>query len=103
MPSWSFESTHVLTPDTAVKFGNELCNYLLCLRDDTNGNLYYVEVADICPQDLDNSIVVEIDGLTVTYAPMDYIVRMYAKGGKSAELVKALYSYYLAAEAYTAA
>ena len=32
-----------LTPDTAEKFGNELCNYLLCLRDDTNGNLYYVE------------------------------------------------------------
>ena len=32
-----------LTPETAVKFGNELCNYLLLLRDDTNGNLYYVE------------------------------------------------------------
>ena len=32
-----------LTPDTAIKFGNELCNYLLCLRDDTNGNLYYIE------------------------------------------------------------
>ena len=32
-----------LTPDTAEKFGNELCNYLLLLRDDTNGNLYYVE------------------------------------------------------------
>lgn len=32
-----------LTPDTALKFGNELCNYLLLLRDDTNGNLYFVE------------------------------------------------------------
>ena len=32
-----------LTPDTALKFGNELCNYLLLLRDDTNGNLYYIE------------------------------------------------------------
>lgn len=32
-----------LTPDTAIKFGNELCNYLLLLRDDTNGNLYYVD------------------------------------------------------------
>lgn len=32
-----------LTPDTAEKFGNELCNYLLLLRDDTNGNLYYIE------------------------------------------------------------
>lgn len=32
-----------LTPETAEKFGNELCNYLLLLRDDTNGNLYYIE------------------------------------------------------------
>lgn len=32
-----------LTPESAAKFGNELCNYLLCLRDDTNGNLYYIE------------------------------------------------------------
>ena len=32
-----------LTPETAEKLENELCNYLLLLRDDTNGNLYYIE------------------------------------------------------------
>ncbi len=66
----------------------------------TKDDLYYIEVADICPQDLDESITVTVDGLTVTYAPMDYIIRMYAKGGNSKALVQALYGYYLAAEAY---
>ena len=32
-----------LTPDTALKFRDELCNYLLLLRDETNGNMYFVE------------------------------------------------------------
>ena len=63
-------------------------------------DMYYIEVADICPQDLDQGITVAVDGLTVTYAPMDYIIRMYAKGGESAALVQALYGYYVAAEAY---
>ena len=73
---------------------------------DQKGNMYYVEIADICPQDLDQDIVISVtngsDTLTVTYSALDYIIRMYAKGGNSAPLVQALYGYYLAAEAYTA-
>ena len=70
---------------------------------------YFVELADICPQDLDEDIVVTVsngtDTLTVTYAPMDYIIRMYNKNASNQNtkaLVQALYGYYLAAEAYVA-
>ena len=70
---------------------------------------YYVELADICPQNLDEDIVVTVsdgtDTLTVTYAPMDYIIRMYNKSSSSQStkaLVQALYGYHLAAEAYIA-
>ncbi len=70
------------------------------------GDMYYVEIGDICPQDLEQALTVSVtDGTdiqTITYAPMDYIIRMYAKGGDSAALVQALYGYYLAAKAYTA-
>ena len=73
------------------------------------GELYYIEVADINPQDLGDEITVVVsDGnntLTVSYAPLTYIVRMYNKAESSAAtkaVVKALYNYYLAAVAYTA-
>ena len=70
------------------------------------GDMYYVEIADICPQDLDQDIVISVTNgsntLTVTYSALDYVIRMYAKGGNSAPLVQALYGYYLAAEAYAA-
>lgn len=73
------------------------------------GDMYYLEVADIVPQNLDQDITVTVsDGtnnLVVTYAPMDYIIRMYNKADSSAEtkaLVQALYGYYAAAEVYTA-
>ena len=71
------------------------------------GDMYYVEIAGINPQDLGNDVTVVVsDGtneLTVAYSPLDYIVRMYNKGGASAALVQALYGYYQAAVAYTAA
>ena len=65
---------------------------------------YYVEVANILPQDLDQQITVtatdaEGNTLTVTYGPMNYIVRMNAKGDEKVQnLMKALYNYYLAAQ-----
>ena len=41
--------------------------------------------------------------LTVTYGPMNYIVRMNEKGNDALKaLVKALYNYHLAAKALTA-
>lgn len=71
--------------------------------------MYYVEVADINPQDLANDVTVTVtsgsETLTVGYSPMDYIIRMYAKAGSSEALkalMQAFYSYHLAAVAYTA-
>jgi len=68
--------------------------------------MFYVEVAGINPQNMDDDIVVMVnEELTVSYSPMDYIIRMYNKADSSAELkalVQALYGYYAAAEAYTA-
>lgn len=70
--------------------------------------MYYIEVADINPQDIGNVIEIEVsdgtDSLTVSYSVLSYIVRMYEKADSSAAtkaLVKALYNYYLAALAYT--
>lgn len=68
--------------------------------------LYYIEVAGINPQDLDDVLnVVVTDGtsnLAVQYSPLIYISRMYNKAGTSTALVQAMYGYHLAAKAYLA-
>jgi len=66
--------------------------------------MYYVEIADILPQDLDQSITLSVtdsegNTLSVTYSPMNYIVRMNQKGSHMLQnLVKALYNYHLASK-----
>jgi len=67
---------------------------------DEKDGLYYIEVADINPQDLDDSITVMVNNtLSVSYSPMNYIVRMSTKGSDNLKaLMKALYNYHLAAE-----
>lgn len=69
------------------------------------GDLYYVEIGDLNPQDLDNLVTVQVNGtLTATYSPANYMVNMNQKGSQSLQtLVQALYAYHLAAEAYLAA
>ena len=72
--------------------------------------MYYVEIADINPQNLDEVIELVVSDaagneLTVAYSPMHYIKRMYFGNG-SADLkavLQAMYGYYLAAENITAA
>ena len=70
--------------------------------------MYYVEIADILPQDLEQQItltVVNTQGgtLSVTYGPMNYIIRMNEKGSAELKaLVKALYNYHLAAKTLSA-
>ena len=63
--------------------------------------MWYVEVAGINPQDLDEMITVNVsDALTVSYSPMCYITRMYNSQSSSQELkdlLQALYGYHLAA------
>ena len=68
-------------------------------------NIKLLEIADILPQDLDDQItltVIDPQGgtISVTYGPMNYIVRMNAAGnGDLKNLLKALYNYHLAAKA----
>ena len=66
--------------------------------------LYYVEVAGINPQDLDNAVTVTVDGtLSVSYSPMMYVARKYNSTASSEalkNLVQAMYSYHLEAVEY---
>ena len=71
--------------------------------------MYYIEVAGINPQDLDDVLnVIVTDGtnsLAVQYSPLIYISRMYNKTNGSAAnkaMVQAMYGYHLAARAYLA-
>ncbi len=66
------------------------------------GGLWYVEVAGINPQALDQQITLSVNGtLSVTYSPMNYVVRMTEKGNDDLKaLLKAMYNYYLAAQEY---
>lgn len=69
--------------------------------------MFYVEVADILPQDYNKAVTVTVgDAMTVSYSPMNYIVRMNAKTGSSEtlkNLLKAMYNYFLTAAEYAAA
>ncbi len=66
--------------------------------------MYYVEIPDVLPQDIDQQITLTVtdasgNTLTVTYSPMNYIVRMNGKGSAELQnLLKALYNYHLAAK-----
>jgi len=67
--------------------------------------MYYIEVGNINPQELANDITLSVnDGaLTVTYSPLNYIVRKYNDASSSAELkalVQAMYGYHLEAKFY---
>lgn len=66
--------------------------------------LYYVEVADIDPQDYSKNIVLTVnDAMTVTYCPLTYISRMVSSDNTDlVNLVKAMYQYHLAVQAYLA-
>ncbi len=68
---------------------------------------YYVEIGGILPQELDKAVEVTVtdgtESMTVSYSPMDYILRMYRKTNSSEQiksLVKALFGYYQAAKTY---
>lgn len=67
--------------------------------------MYYIEVEDILPQNLDQQISLTVidsndETLCVTYGPMNYIVRMNEKSSDTLKnLFQALYNYHLAAKA----
>ena len=72
------------------------------------GDMYYIEIAGINPQDYETVIeLIVTDGnssISIEYSPMHYIVRMYGKTGSTQlkELLDALYNYHLTAENYSA-
>ena len=73
----------------------------------TNGQQTYVEVDGINPQDMDKSIVLAVsdgeESLTVSYSPLNYIVRMSAKENSTEELkalMSAMYGYHDAAKSF---
>lgn len=113
-----YGASMLFTSKNAVRYyfvlsdGADINSYTFTAGDKTltpvqKGNMYYVDVAEINPQDLDESIEVVVtygtETLTVGYSPMNYIVRMYAKGSDELKaLLQAMYGYHLAAEAYLA-
>ena len=70
--------------------------------------MYFVDVAEINPQDLDKPIEVTVTCgekvLSIGYSAMHYIVRKYNSdsSGELKALLQAMYTYHLAAEAYLA-
>lgn len=74
------------------------------LKAEKKDGLYYVEVADINPQALNETVAITVtcgeEILTVSYSPMNYIVRMSEKGSDNLKaLMKAMYNYHLTAKA----
>lgn len=114
-----YGATLLFKSKTAVRFyfnvtGNVSDYTFLCgatiLEAKQNSGLYYVEISNINPQQLDELVEVVVSDasgneLTVGYSPMHYIKRMYNNGNASDNLkalVKALYNYNLAADNYVA-
>jgi hypothetical protein len=104
----------LFTSKTAVRFyfaaQKTITNFTFTAGDkviqpvEKNG-LWYIEVDNIVPQELDVPITVVVnDGtneISVTYSPMHYIVRKYANGPDNLKaLLQAMYNYHLAAKAY---
>ncbi len=86
---------------------NFTANGKACTPVFKNG-MYYVEIADINPQELDKDATVTVTSgtqtMTVSYSPLTYMIRMYNKAESTdatKAMVQALYGYYLAAEDYT--
>ena len=68
--------------------------------------MYYVEIPGINPQNLDDDVQLTVSNGAetqyITYAPVDYIIRMYNRADASdasKQLLQAMYGYHLAAKA----
>ena len=110
--SMVFESRHALRYYFSAPNGVE--DYTFTVSNSSykaaeKGDLYYIEVPGINPQQMDQTVELTVsdldhNSLTVSYSPMHYITRMYHKQNTSQalkELLQALYGYYAAAKTYT--
>lgn len=83
-------------------------NSVPCSVVEAGNGMYYVEVADILPQNIDQVYTVTVTDdngqtLSVSYSAMHYITRKYASSSASAALkalVNSLYAYGMAAKDY---
>jgi len=93
----------VFESKVAVRFyftvTGEITSYSVGNAPVEKNGLYYIEVPGINPQDYAKDITLTLnDTLTVTYSPLTYISRKSASdNAELAALVKAMYSYHLAA------
>ena len=109
-----YGATMVFTSKNAVRYyftaTEDINNYSFTVDGtaytpvEKNG-MYFVEIAEINPQNLDGEITLMVnDAMSVTYNPMNYMVRMNDKGSENMQaLVEALYNYHLAAQTYVQA
>jgi uncharacterized repeat protein (TIGR02543 family) len=114
-----YGASMLFTSKNAVRYyftlsdGANIADYTFTAGDKTltakaKSGMYYVDVAEINPQDLDEPIAVTVtcgtQELTVGYSAMHYIVRKYNSdsSGELKALLQAMYTYHLAAEAYLA-
>ncbi len=66
-----------------------------------DGDRYYIEAEDIAAGELFDMHTFTADGITITYSPMSYVRQMLTSTDENTvNLVKALYAYGTAAEAY---
>lgn len=111
-----YGATAVFRSKTAVRYyfnvTGDINDYTFTVGDTdyepvAKNDMYYIEVPGVNPQQIDETVTLNVtDGtetLSVTYSPLCYIVRMYNGNGSEElkSLLKALYSYYLEAEAVT--
>ena len=106
-----YGATLVFENRIAVRFyfsvKGDIANYTFSTGEApvAKGDLYYVEIPDINPQDYATDITLTVnDSMSITYSPMRYISRMYGKT-ESAELktlIGELYQYHLTAVNYLA-
>ena len=109
-----YGASMVYTSKNALRFyfieNNTIQDYTFTVAGNTlipvkKGDMWYVEIGNINPYQLGDAVTLTVTGgeevLTVSYSPMNYIVRMSEKGSEALQpLLKAMYNYYLSAKAF---
>ncbi len=112
--SMLFTSRHAVRYYFILSDGANIADYTFTagqevLTPKAKDGMYFVDVGQINPQDLDKPIEVAVtcgeSVLTVDYSPMHYIVRKFGSDASSElkALLQAMYTYHLAAEDYIVA
>ena len=88
-----------------VEEGHDINDYSFTINGKTaeiqhNSKGYFVETDGIAAKDLDTMFTIQVGGITVTYGPLSFVnSKLSSTNTLTANLVKAIYGYYTAAEA----